>query len=233
MILSGVQKFTILDFPEKVSCIAFIPGCDFRCGYCHNPEFVLPEKLKEISGSFIKEKFFFNFLRRRRGFLDGVVISGGEPTLAFDLEPFIRKIRDLGFLIKLDTNGNRPQVLRRLLDEGLLDYVAMDFKTCPDQYAGLVGNCVKVDSILESVAVLFSAGIEYEFRCTLIKEHHNEEVLTEMAAVLCGAERLYLQKFRNGQTLDPKFAAFNAFDDAEMSAIANFFNDSVKFVACR
>ncbi|PIR76985.1 MAG: anaerobic ribonucleoside-triphosphate reductase activating protein, partial [Candidatus Magasanikbacteria bacterium CG10_big_fil_rev_8_21_14_0_10_38_6] len=144
MVISGVQPFTLLDFPEKTACIIFTAGCNFRCGYCHNPEFVLPEKIQQIKTSFIDEETIYSFLQKRKGLLDGVVISGGEPTMMGDLPAFIRNIKELGFLVKLDTNGNRPLVLQHLLDEGLLDYVAMDVKTSLVNYADLVGDCVRL-----------------------------------------------------------------------------------------
>src|SRR3989338_6370228 len=109
MLISGVQKFTLLDFPGLISCIAFLPGCNFRCGFCHNPEFVLPEQIKNLREGFIPEEAFFNFLKKRKGVLDGVVISGGEPTIMADLPEFIHKIKDLGYMVKLDTNGTNPK----------------------------------------------------------------------------------------------------------------------------
>lgn len=233
MIFSGVQKFTVLDFPEKIACIAFVPGCDFRCGYCHNPEFVLPEKICALRGSFISAEVFLNFLRRRRGLLEGVVVSGGEPTLARDLPEFIRKVKNLGFAVKLDTNGNRPAVLARLIEEKLLDYVAMDFKTAPDYYRSLVGEGVKVENILASVALLKKSSLPHEFRSTLIKEVHTDAVLAEMVESLAGVDRLYLQRFRNGQTLSPEFALFNAFSEPEMEKTAALFRTKVGFVGWR
>lgn len=233
MIFSGVQKFTVLDFPEKIACVAFVPGCDFRCGYCHNPEFVLPEKICALRGSFISAEVFLNFLRRRRGLLEGVVISGGEPTLARDLPLFIREVKNLGFAVKLDTNGNRPEVLASLMAENLLDYVAMDFKTAPLAYGSLVGEAVKVDNILASVKLLQESLTPHEFRSTLIKEVHTESVIAAMIEALTGSKRLYLQRFRNGHTLSPEFTHFNPFSEVEMSEIASRFRPQVDFVACR
>ncbi|MFA9262301.1 MAG: anaerobic ribonucleoside-triphosphate reductase activating protein, partial [Undibacterium sp.] len=138
MKLTAVQKFTLLDYPGRVACIAFTPGCDLRCGFCHNAEFVLPERLKELAGSFIDEEHFFAFLERRRGLLEGVVVSGGEPTIWRDLPEFLARIRSLGFLVKLDTNGNNPAMLRELFDRKLVDFVAMDVKTSLEEYPGLV-----------------------------------------------------------------------------------------------
>ena len=218
MKLSAIQRFTMLDYPDKVACIAFTPGCNMRCGFCHNPEFVLPEQIRELSSGFIAEETFFNFLDQRRGLLEGVVVSGGEPTIWQDLPKFLRTIKDKGFLTKLDTNGNHPEMLERLLREHLVDYVAMDVKTSLPEYSMLVGGGVTGAEIEKSIRLLKTAGIPYEFRTTLIKEVHSEAVLHDMAELLSGAERYYLQTFRPGHTLNPIFATYHPFSRAEMEA---------------
>lgn len=233
MKLSAIQKFTVLDYPGKVACIAFTPGCNMRCGFCHNPEFVLPEKIRELSASFIEEETFFNFLEKRRGLLDGVVVSGGEPTIWRDLPEFLRHIKERGFLVKLDTNGNHPAMLRKLLEEKLVDYVAMDVKTSLAEYPKLVGGGVKADNIAESIELLKAAGIPYEFRTTLIKEVHTEESLRDMAELLFGAERYYLQTFRPGHTLNPVFATYHPFSPEEMQELVHRFSTVVKEVGIR
>ncbi len=138
MNLSGIKKSTLLDYPGKIATLIFTPGCNFRCGFCHNPEFVLPDRVEKLRKDFISEEIFFRFLKTRIGFLDGVVICGGEPTIHSDLMGFCKKIKDLGFLVKLDTNGSRPEVIRDLLDANLIDYIAMDVKHTWEQYADLV-----------------------------------------------------------------------------------------------
>lgn len=233
MILSGIQKFTLLDFPGKVACILFTGGCNFRCSFCHNPEFVLPEELAKIRGSFIPEEAAFNFLRQRQGMLEGVVITGGEPTIMPDLEPFIVKIRALGFAIKLDTNGNKPEVLRSLMDKGLLEYVAMDFKTSLPDYKALVGQWADEMKLRESIELLKQGDIEYEFRTTLVKEVHSPKILEAMRDTLSGAKRLFLQPFRNEITLNPAFRDYHAFSPDEMRDIAGFFAGSVGQVTVR
>lgn len=231
MKLSAIQRFTILDYPDKVACIAFTPGCNMRCGFCHNPEFVLPEKIEELQADFISEETFFNFLDKRQGLLEGVVVSGGEPTIWQDLPEFFRRIKEKGFVTKLDTNGNHPKMLRKLLDEKLVDYVAMDVKTSLAGYSKLVGGGVKPEHIKESIDILKSAGIPYEFRTTLIKEIHTEEVLRDMAELLAGAERYYLQVFRPGHTLNPVFATYHSFSVEEMKKLSERF--SCLFVGLR
>lgn len=233
MIISGVQKFTLLDFPEKIACIIFTGGCNYRCGFCHNPEFVLPEELAKISKNFISEEAVLNFLKERRGLLQGVVITGGEPTIMPDLEAFIVKVRALGFAVKLDSNGNRPEVLRTLIEKKLVDYIAMDFKTSLDEYQKLVGSGAKAENILESINLLKEGKIEYEFRSTLIREIHTPEILEAMSETLDSAKRLYLQTFRNGITLDPSFRGFHPFSSDEMESIADLFRKNVETVLVR
>ncbi|MFZ2299854.1 MAG: anaerobic ribonucleoside-triphosphate reductase activating protein [Candidatus Moraniibacteriota bacterium] len=233
MIISGIQKFTLLDFPGKIACILFTGGCHYRCGFCHNPEFVLPEQLAKLSKSFIPEEVALNFLQKRRGMLDGVVISGGEPTIMPDLESFIVKVRDLGFAVKLDTNGNRPEVLRSLIKKDLVDYIAMDFKTSLPGYRSLVGNGADEMKLRESIELLKKGDINYEFRTTLIREVHTPGILEAMRDTLSGAKRLYFQTFRSGITLDPAFKDFHGFEPEETREIAKLFSGSVKEVFIR
>lgn len=233
MIISGIQKFTLLDFPEKPACIIFTGGCNYRCGFCHNPEFVLPEELAKISKNFIPEEAVFNFLKERKGMLQGVVITGGEPTIMPDLEDFIVKVRDLGFAVKLDSNGNRPEVLRALIDKDLVDYIAMDFKTSLPEYQTLVGKLADETKLLESINILKEGKVDYEFRTTLVREVHTPEILEVMSKTLAGAKRLYLQTFRNGITLDPAFKNFHNFSLDEMEEIAKLFRKNVAQVSIR
>lgn len=233
MLISGIQPCTLLDFPEKTACIVFTPGCNFRCSYCHNPEFVLPERIKELRPGFIPEETFFRFLDRRQGLLDGVVVTGGEPTLMPDLLEFLRKVKDQGFKTKLDTNGNRPAVLRQALESGLVDYVAMDVKTSLTEYQNLAGALADPLAIYESIELLKVSPIESEFRSTLLKDLHPPQVLTEMADLLKGAKKLYLQKFRPGTVLSPLASTYQPFSDVEMSDVANFFRSVVPTVIIR
>lgn len=233
MRISGIQPFTLLDYPGKIACIVFTPGCNFRCGYCHNPEFVLPEEIKKIRESFIPEDRFFAFLERRRGLLDGVVVSGGEPTLMPDLHAFIEKIKNYGFLVKLDTNGNRPMVIESLIKDRLLDYIAMDIKTAFSAYANLVGPLVFTKALGKSMDIIKRSGVEYEFRSTLIREVHTEALFEQMVPMLAGAKRLYLQRFRPGHTLNPVFQQYHPFSDKEMEEIADRFRPHVASVSIR
>ena len=233
MFLSGIQPFTVLDYPGKVSCIVFTPGCNFRCGYCHNPEFVLPEKVAALRPNFIVEEAFFNFLDQRNTLLDGVVISGGEPTLMPDLEQFIEKIKKRGHLVKLDSNGNRPAVLKRLLAKNMLDYIAMDVKTSLPRYQGLVGPWAAENQIAESIRLIQDSGVEYEFRTTLVKEVHTPDAINEMCRLLKGAKKLYLQSFRPEVTLNPAFGSYTPFNEKETEQLAEQFRGHVTEVLIR
>jgi pyruvate formate lyase activating enzyme len=233
MLISGIQPFTLLDYPEKVSCIIFTPGCNFRCGYCHNPEFVLPEKVAALRPDFITEEAFFNFLDQRGQLLDGVVISGGEPTLMPDLEEFIKKIRSRGLLVKLDSNGNRPAILKKLFSQNLIDYIAMDVKTSLPRYNALVGPWASEQNVGESIKMIKESGIPYEFRTTMVKEVHTTDVINEMCRLLDGSKKLFLQSFRSETTLNPVFSKYNPFSNEEMEALAERFRKHISEVFIR
>lgn len=233
MLVSGVQPFTMLDFPGKSAAIIFTAGCNFRCGYCHNPEFVLPELLAKMKDSFIPTEAVFNFLDARRGLLEGVVVTGGEPTMHHDLVPFLSTIKQRGFLVKLDTNGNRPEVVSAALAEGSVDYIAMDYKTNLSGYSVLAGTLASAIKIKETIALIKQSGVDYEFRITLVKELHSAIIIEQMVEELRGACRVFLQQFRPAVTLNPTFASYRAFSAAEMTAIAEQFRATVPEVYIR
>lgn len=233
MLISGVQKFTMLDYPDRTAAIVFTPGCNMRCKFCHNKEFVLPQEIKKIAGSFVSESSILHFLDTRKGLLDGVVISGGEPTLQKDLRAFIEKVRAKGFLVKLDTNGHRPEVVKELLDAALLDYIAMDVKTLPQNYNDLVGAGDFEKTIPESIEIIKKSGIAYEFRTTMIKEIHTPEIIEEMVGILAGSEKYYIQTFRPKNTLDPTFEKYHPFEPSEMKEICQKFAQVVDEVGIR
>lgn len=200
MLLGGFQKMTLIDYPGKIATTVFTAGCNFRCPFCHNPELVEldPEDMEVFRG---QERKFFDFLEGRRGLLDGVCITGGEPTVQPDIVPFIRRIRDMGFLVKLDSNGTNPDILREIFDAGLVDYVAMDIKSGPDRYAEATGTPVDMEKIRESIRLIMDSGIEYEFRTTVVPGIHTEEDFDDIAELIDGAKRYYLQVFRDGKVL--------------------------------
>lgn len=192
MNIHGLQKMTLLDFPEKVACTVFCAGCNFRCPFCHNPSLVT--RIQESNRIPVEE--VFSFLRKRAGILDGVCVSGGEPFVEHDLEMFLGKIRELGFLIKVDTNGSDPERLKRIVDRGLVDYVAMDIKNSPGKYGITIGiEGYDIEKIRESVSFLLSSPVEYEFRTTVVKEFHKKQDFEEIGEWIRGAEKYFLQSF--------------------------------------
>ena len=193
MLIKGLQKLTLLDFPDKMACTLFTFGCNFRCPFCHNASLVLSDR---ADGTLISEEEFFTFLSRRKGILEGVCITGGEPTLQPDLPDFIARIKDMGYAVKLDTNGYRPTVLRSLTERGLLDYVAMDVKNSLDRYGETVGiTCFDTAPVEESMDFLMEGRVPFEFRTTLVRGLHTEDSLRAMGARLAGQEAFYLQTF--------------------------------------
>lgn len=210
MQILGLNRTTLLDYPEHVAATVFTGGCNFRCPFCHNMDLVLGEVEPALS-----TEDFFAFLEKRKGILDGVCITGGEPTLQKDLPDFIRGIRDKGYLVKLDTNGYRPKVLEELLRENLLDYVAMDIKSSVENYPRVTGMAdLDVTGIQESVSLLKSAGIPYEFRTTVVKGLHRIDEFDEIGRWLQGAEAYFLQAFRENEKVPDK--SLSSFSEAEM-----------------
>ena len=192
MHIGGMQKLTLLDYPGKVACTVFLSGCNLRCPYCHNPGLVLPD---QINAPGIPESEVFAFLEQRKGKLDGICITGGEPTLQPELPGFLEKLRELGYAIKLDTNGTYPGMLKGLLHDGILDYVAMDIKNSPQRYAETCGGADVLSRVWESVDLLLDSSIEYEFRTTVCKPLHTEKEMEEIGRWLRGAKRYFLQPF--------------------------------------
>ena len=197
MKIQGLQKMTLLDFPGKVACTVFLGGCDFRCPFCHNFELACGPAPEAVT-----EEEFFAFLGKRRGLLDGVAITGGEPCLRRDLPQFAERIREAGFAVKLDTNGNHPQMLARLVEGGLVDYVAMDVKNAPSKYAETIGlPAIDLAPINESIALLLKGDVPYEFRTTVVREFHEAGDFEEIGAWIHGAERYFLQPFADRDTV--------------------------------
>ena len=205
MELRGLQKTTLLDFPGRVACTVFTGGCNFRCPFCHNAS------LLHSGAADITEEAFFSFLSKRRGILDGVCITGGEPLLNRDIAPFISRIKEMGFLVKLDTNGSFPERLASLIDGGLLDYVAMDIKNSPEKYPLTTGTeDGALSKVKESVSILLKGSLPFEFRTTLVKGMHTEADMEKIGAWIKGAERYFLQQFTDsGDVLCEGLSAFN------------------------
>jgi pyruvate formate lyase activating enzyme len=202
MIIGGLQKLTLIDYPGHIAATVFSVGCNFRCSFCHNPELVVHGTWSTEHGTI--EKDFFDFLKSREGKLEGICITGGEPTIQPDLIEFIRKIKELGFKVKLDTNGARPDVLRRLFQEKLLDFVAMDIKNTPEKYGKTVNSLVDIERIKLSVDLIRNSGVDYEFRTTAVPGIHDEKDFVEIGKWLLEAKKYVLQGYREKNILDEK-----------------------------
>lgn len=205
MNFAGIQKLTLLDYPGKTACTIFTSGCNLRCPYCHNAGLVIPER---FSHDMISADEVLDFLKKRRGLLDGVCISGGEPLIHTDeLIPFIEAVHELGFSVKLDTNGTLPEQLKKVLSTGLLDYVAMDIKNDPAHYAETIGiRSFDISCILESISALSNSNITHEYRTTVVHELHTVSQIKEAARMIAGAKQYYLQVFRDsGDLIENRF----------------------------
>lgn len=190
--IHGFQKMTMLDFPGKVACTAFTAGCNFRCPFCHNASLVTKINNEEI----YSQEEIFDYLNKRKGVLDGICITGGEPLLYDGIVEFIKKARELGLLVKLDTNGSFPEKLKYLIDNGLVDYVAMDIKNSKEKYAETIGlKEYDLSNVEKSVAILLEGKVEYEFRTTIVAEYHTTQDIVAIGNWIKGAKRYFLQNF--------------------------------------
>ena len=206
MHIHGLQKLTLLDFPGHTACTVFTGACNFRCPFCHNASLVLQPEAQPL----LPEAELFAFLEKRKKLLDGVAVTGGEPTLQPDLPDFLRRVRDMGYAVKLDTNGGRPEVLRDILEAGLADYVAMDIKSSPAHYAQAAGVSGILDAVRESVELLRHSGIPHEFRTTAVKPLHTEDDFRAIGEWLSGEERYFIQSYTDsGDILAPGMEAFS------------------------
>lgn len=228
MEIYGFQKTTLLDYPEHVAATVFVGGCNFRCPFCHNGQLVLDPTSQPV----IPEEEVFSYLKKRRGILEGVCITGGEPTLQKDLADFIRRVKELGYLVKLDTNGYRPDVLEALLHAALLDYVAMDIKASPKNYPMAAGlNVLDFSKIQESIRLLKESGIPHEFRTTVVRGIHTKEEFGDIGRLLKGCPAYYLQGFRESESMIG--ADLNAFSPEEMEEMADIVRDFIDEVKLR
>ena len=220
MVLSGLQKLTLLDFPGRIAATVFTRGCNMRCPFCHNASLVVG------GADVIPEEEFFAFLESRLGRLGGVCVSGGEPTLQADLPEFIRRIRDMGFEVKLDTNGTDPEMLASLIDGGLLDYVAMDIKSSAERYGRVCGADIDMGKIKKSIDILMSEKIDYEFRTTVAKPLFSKGDFVEIGKMIKGAKRYYLQGFLDSGDIVGE--GISAYSEDEMRA---FLGEILPFVS--
>ncbi len=256
--IGGLQKLTLIDYPGRLAATVFFYGCNFRCPWCFSPELVLPEKIKKqlhpvkpskdgispsakFNGARISEKEFFKFLKERKGLLNGVTICGGEPSINKKLPAFIKKIKKLGYFVKLDTNGSNPKMLKKLIDEKLIDYLAMDIKAPLGlklkaksqrlkvlKYEKATGVKVNLEKIKKSIEILKNSNIDFEFRTTVVPGIQTKEDIIEIAKWIGGPKiKYYLQNFRPEKTLDPKFEKIKPYPQEYLleiqKAIAPFF----------
>ena len=217
MLIGGVQELTTLDFPGHLAAAVFTLGCNFRCGYCHNPQFVDEEQIKGMARGIIPEEVFFRFLEKRKGRLEGVCISGGEPTIQPGLIDFALKIKQAGFLVKLDTNGTKSQVLEKMIAEKAVDFFAMDIKTSLPRYKEIVKTDFSVEEIKKSKDIIQNSGLPYEFRTTAVKGKHTREIFEEIGWWLKGAEAYSIQNFRNKKTLAEEYKKEEGFSEHELA----------------
>lgn len=226
MIIGGLQKTTLIDYPGKIAATVFLAGCNFRCPWCYSLELVLPEKIKEQPK--ISEKEFFVFLKERKELLEGVVLCGGEPTINKDLPEFIKKIKELGYAVKIDTNGSNPKMLRKLINNNLIDYVAMDIKLPKEKYPEVFKEKIEVEDIEESINILKNSKIDSEFRTTIIPTVLKKDDVVKIAKWIGGPNvKYYLQNFRPEKTIDPKFEKIKPYPEEYLleiqKAVSPFF----------
>ncbi len=254
MKIGGLQKFSLLDYPEHLSAIIFTKGCNFRCQYCYNPMLVLPEgadKSKNIDSaengnhkfsveeieevnSEISENDLFDFLNKRVGKLEGIVITGGEPTLHPDLPEFIDKIRKLGFKIKLDTNGTNPEMIKGLIAESQIDYIAMDIKGTEESYSKVTGVPVNMENIKKSIKIIMESNLPYEFRTTVVPELVKLEDIDIMGEMIKGADKWFLQQFKSDMELvNSEFENFSPYEKEDLEEMEKIVKKYVNISAVR
>lgn len=230
MKVTGIQKLTLLDYPGVVACTVFTAGCNFRCPFCHNAMLVLPE---QIDDECLTDDEVFGFLKKRRGVLDGVAVTGGEPLLHADMPEFLARVKELGYKMKLDTNGSNPELLSEIVKNKLVDRVAMDIKNAPEEYARTIGlKSFDIAPVERSKEMLLRGDIDYEFRTTVVKGIHTKESLIGAAKWIEGAKEYYLQQFKDsGNLILPD--GLSAYDEKQMHALADAVRDYVPTVEVR
>ena len=229
MKIGGLQKVSLIEYPGEVCAVVFSQGCNFRCPYCHNPELVDPD----LYGQCLTEEGFFSFLNKRKGKLDAVTITGGEPTIQPDLLPFIKHIKRVGYLIKIDTNGSHPDVLAKLIKDKLVNYIAMDVKGPLKKYGAITGVQIHQDMIKRSIEMIMHAGIEYEFRTTVVKSQLTKGDLFNIGKLIKNARLYVLQPFVPVKTLDRRLLAETTYSDEEFEKIRKRLEKDISHVAVR
>ena len=227
MQIHGFNKTTLLDFPGHLASTVFTGGCNMRCPYCQNADLVL----NPMSQPLISEEVVFDHIKKRKGIIEGVCITGGEPTLQKDLEDFIKRLKELGVMVKLDSNGYRPEVLKRLMENGLLDYVAMDIKSSLDEYHIVSGVNLDTSLIKESIDLLKNGPIDYEFRTTVVKELHSKETFEKIGELLSGAKQYFLQGYIDSERVIER--RFSSYTKEELEGFVTILKKTIKNVSIR
>ena len=229
MKIGGLQRVSLIDYPGLICATIFLQRCNFKCSYCHNPELVDTQLFQPC----IKENEVLDFLNTRKGKLDAMTITGGEPTIHDDLVPFIKKIKKMKFAVKLDTNGSQPQVIKTLLDEKLLDFIAMDIKAPLEKYKSVVKVPVNSDLIKESIRLILKAKIQHEFRTTIVESQLEEKDILQIAELISGANSYVLQKFVPAKTLDKKLLKEKSYPDEKLQKIKKHLEHQIPSVTIR
>lgn len=227
MQIHGLNKTTLLDYPGLVACTIFTGNCNFRCPFCQNSDLVLDPSSQPL----ISEEDVYSHLEKRKNIVKGVCITGGEPTLQKDLKEFIKKLRTYDVKIKLDTNGYRPEVIKELTDEGLLDYIAMDIKSSLSGYSKAAGIVIDTEKIKESIEIIENCGVDYEFRTTVVKELHDEKTFKDIAVLLKDAKRYFLQGYVDSDRVIEKGLSAYSYD--ELKGFLDILKENVQEVAIR
>ena len=228
MLIGGLHKLSLIDYPGKLSAVVFTRGCNFRCPYCHNPELI-----EDNGGDIIDEEEVFSFLDERKGKLDGVVMTGGEPTLQSDIAEFLEKVKRLGFFVKLDTNGSYPERIKELIDRKLLDYIAMDIKAPLYKYNRTTLTSIDTERIVESIHLIMNSGIDYEFRTTVVRSLLSRDDFPKIGEMIKSAKLFVLQEFRPTKTLDPDFLKETSYTKRELEEISISLKELVSKVIIR
>lgn len=232
MVIAGLIRSSLIDYPGKVAVVVFTQGCNFSCGFCHNPDLVPISEEPNSKFQALNEKKLFEFLESRKGKLDGVVITGGEPTLQRGLVGFIKKVKKMGYLVKLDTNGSNSELLSNLITNKLIDYVAMDIKNSPDKYKKTCGHPFS-EQIKKSIELIINSNVNYEFRTTVLPHYHETEDFKEIGKLLKGAKKYTIQGFRDENLLDKKLKGTKKFTRKELGEVQSILEKYIKIVEIR
>jgi pyruvate formate lyase activating enzyme len=229
MKIGALQKVSLIDYPGEICAIVFTQGCNFRCPYCHNPELVNPEMYAEC----LTEEAIFSFLAKRKGKIDAVAITGGEPTIQHDLMDFVKRVRKTGYSIKVDTNGSHPEVIEQLISMKLLDYIAMDIKSPADKFKNLTKSDINYQKITQTIELIMKSGIPYEFRTTVLKRLLDENDIVNIAHSIRNARLYILQQFIPSKVLDRRLMHYESYSREELESLRKKITKSVSNILIR